>query len=155
MSEAHLSVAQRCGRERCTTHLLVPRTYVGIFLKLPPNDTRRWNDSCWHVQTPLEMLTTPCSEYKPRPRVGTGRRCLVRILSLHGSSMFSCPSQATTTTTTIKRPSHRPPKKQGEGKKKKTQPWRLRRPSSKRMRDLGIEPRAPRRCSDGNGEFYH
>ena len=34
----------------------------------------------------------------------------------------------------------------GSNKNKKTQ---------KEMRDLGIEPRAPRRCSDGNGEFYH
>ena len=23
------------------------------------------------------------------------------------------------------------------------------------MRNLGIEPRAPRRCTNGNGEFYH
>lgn len=27
--------------------------------------------------------------------------------------------------------------------------------TAKEMRNLGIEPRAPRRCSNGNGEFYH
>jgi hypothetical protein len=27
--------------------------------------------------------------------------------------------------------------------------------TEKEMRNLGIEPRAPRRCSNGNGEFYH